>query len=120
MFLSLEGCFFAFALFAIIAMAVSWLSFSRLAMARIERQMREDGCPNPVPWDTIGVRAVLYAYTIVIPLGTFNTVKSPFIDVPAVRRYANDLDRKLGLALLFSLVLMVIVVVTGGPVLHYY
>ncbi|TDT44257.1 hypothetical protein DES49_0357 [Halospina denitrificans] len=98
----------------VFAMAISWIAFARLSMARIESEMQRDGLPRPCSWDGIGYRALWYAYAIVLPVGPWNPSNDPTIDVPAVRRYATPFDRKLGLFFMVAGLLFVFVGLVGG------
>jgi len=100
--------------------AICWLVFARLSMTRIERSITHDGLDRPCPWDGLGARAIWYACAVGLPVGPWNPSNDPLIDVPLVRRYASPMDRKLGLAFVFSggifLVLLLIgIVFVGGP-----
>ena len=87
-----------FAAFGAIMMVtfISWILFARLTMARIEREMRNDGLPRPASWDGIGYRALWYSHAIVLPIGIWNQADDPLIDVPLVRRYATQADKLRG------------------------
>ncbi|MFA5530615.1 MAG: hypothetical protein WDA11_08100 [Thiohalomonadaceae bacterium] len=67
-------------------------------MARIEREMKQDGFSRPYSWD--GPGALWYAYAISLPIGRFNRADDPLIDVPLVRKYATRIDVILGRTLL--------------------
>ena len=93
-----------FTLFGILffSMAISWIAFARISMARIEREIEKDSLCRPGSWDGIGARALWYAHAVVLPLGKWNRPDDPFFDVLTARRYAQPIDRKLGLALMIS------------------
>ena len=91
LFLLILGCSF-------IPLAVAWVTFARVSMARIEKAMKRDGLDRPCPWDGVGGRVVWYACAIGLPIGPWNPVNDPLVDVPLLRQYARPLDRKLGLA----------------------
>ena len=96
------------------SMAISWISFARISMTRMEHEMKADGLPRPCSWDGIGARAVWMAWVIAIPIGPFNLINDPSIDVPTVRKYANATDRKLAIALMISLYSLSFIALTGG------
>ena len=109
-----EGWFVAVFVVVMFALSISWISFARLSMARIEKQMKRDGITRPSAWDGIGLRVLWYAYAIVLPVGIWNRADDPFIDVPTVRRYATTFDRKLGLIFMISGKLAVLTVFIGA------
>lgn len=111
---TIEGLFAITFVLLIVAMAISWIGFARLSMARIEREMKKDGLERPCPWDGVGYRAIWYAYAIVLPVGKLNPSNDPTIDVPTVRRYATSFDRKLGLFFMVAGYLFVVVGLVGG------
>ena len=98
-------------------MAIAWISFARLTMARIEREIKRDGLPRPCPWDGPGARALWYASAISLPVGRFNRADNPMIDVPLVRKYATRADVIRGRILLVTVYLGTVVTVIGGIML---
>ena len=93
---------------------VSWLAFSRLTMARIERDIRESGESRPAAWDGIGYRALSYARAIAFPIGFWNSKTDPLIDVMKVRQFATPFDRTLSRVFLISgYTFLVVVIVTA-------
>ncbi len=98
--------------------AVTWITFARLSMARIEREIIRDGFPRPCPWDGPGARTIWYAYAISVPIGRFNRIDDPLIDVPLVRKYATRADVIRGRIFLIIGYLGTVVVVTGGIMLE--
>lgn len=115
-----QGTFVAIFLVVIMTTFISWLLFARMSMARIERQMREDGLAQQAPWDGVGLRVLWYASAIAFPVGIFNPANDPLIDVPTVRRYATQKDRLLGWALMVSGFFSIVLVFLGGPVFGFY
>jgi hypothetical protein len=99
------------------ATAVAWISFARITMARIEREIMRDGFPRPCPWDGPGARVVWYAHAIAVPIGRFNRFDDPLIDVPLVRKYATRADIIRGRVFLAIGYLGTIVTVVGGIML---
>lgn len=100
-----------------IAMAVmfaSWLVFGRLTTARIEREIRKDGLPRPCPWDGPGARIVWYAWAIALPVGRFNRLDDPMIDVSLVRRYATRIDRVIATVMVISSAAFLLVGIAGS------
>lgn len=104
--------FLVFGLLAMITF-ISWIAFARLSMARIEREMRADGLPRPCPWDGVGGRAIWYAWAIALPIGPWNRLNDPLIDVPRVRQYASRRDVILGRWLMGSGYTFVVIGVAG-------
>lgn len=115
-----EDWFFSIALLTFISMAVSWILFGRISMARIEKEIQKDGLPRPASWDGLGARAVWYSCAIVIPLGTWNGPSNSFFDVTKARKYAKPIDKTLGLAMLISAFSFVFIAVFGSFVLKLY
>lgn len=97
----------------ILATFISWIFFGR-RMARIERAIRGDGKPRPCPWDGPGARIVWYAWAIALPVGRWNPLDDPFIEVQVVRDYANDLDRIAAIMMVISTGLTVLVTILGS------
>lgn len=93
---------------------ISWLTFSRLTMARIEREIRQGGENRPAAWDGIGYRALSYARAIAFPLGFWNSKTDPLIDVIKVRKFATPFDRMLSRIFLFSgYAFLIVVLITA-------
>jgi hypothetical protein len=101
-------------------MAVVWVAFARISMARIEKTMVQDGLNRPCPWDGLGGRAVWYAFAVGLPVGPLNPRNDPLIDVPLVREYARPLDRRLGLALVVSSLSFLLIGLSGKFVFGFY
>lgn len=115
-----EGVFVVVGLISGMAMFLSWLLFARVSMARIEKDMRDDGLTRPCPWDGVGGRAVWYAFAIGLPISAFNPRHDPLIDVPLVRQYAKPIDRTLGLMLVVSGAVCIAVGLSGALVFDFY
>lgn len=111
--------FFNLFLVFTISMSVSWICFSRLTMARMERQLREEGKPRLCPWDGVGARALWYAWAIAVPVGKANPENDPFIDVPTVRRLATRADWIRAAVFTVSANVFAFLVITGW-ILDYY
>lgn len=116
-----QEIFFLFTfLFIFLGMAVSWISFARISMARIERDMKRDGLPRPAPWDGVGARALWYATAIVLPVGNWNLPNDPFFDNLTVRRYAKPIDKTIGLALIVTALAGIFLVLVGAWFFDFY
>src|SRR5690625_5726600 len=72
---------------------ISWLVFARLAMGRIEKQLKAEGKPRPCPWDGPGGRVVIYAYAIALPARMAERIHIQLIDVSLISRYNIHHDR---------------------------
>lgn len=93
---------------------ICWLAFSRLTMARIEREITQNGSHRPAGWDSIGYRALSYARAIAFPVGLWNSKNDPLIDVEIVRKFANPFDRTLSRIFLISgYTFLIVVVITA-------
>ena len=101
-------------------MAISWIAFARLTMARIERQMCEDGLQRPAQWDGIGYRVIWYAYAIAVPVTILNSPNNPFFDGLTVKSYATHYDRIVGLVFLISGAICSILGLLGAFVFKFY
>ena len=97
-----------------LSMAIAWIAFARFSMARIEREIREEGLSRPGSWDGVGARALWYSHAIVIPLGIWNFPNNPFFDVMTARRHAKPIDKTLGLVFLISGYTFVVVGLVGS------
>ncbi|WP_097459077.1 hypothetical protein [Mangrovitalea sediminis] len=97
-----KALFIIFVVIHFMTMAICHIGFARLSMARIEREMRQDGLPRPAHWDTMGLRVHWYASAIAFNSQRMNRADKLFIDVEAIRRYATPFDRKLSIAFLIS------------------
>ena len=84
-----------------IVMAITWIAFARLSMARIERSIKGDGLPDGFQWDGVGGRIVFYALAIVLPPKMAMRINQ-LIDVELVRKYATPRDWALGFSFLIS------------------
>ena len=115
-----ETCFLFIGLTLSVATSVIWITFARLTMARIEREIAKDGLPRPSSWDGIGARTVSYAYAIALPVGRANRPDNPLIDVLLVRRYATRRDVLLGRAFLVCGNIWITIVLTGGWIFDLY
>lgn len=105
---------FLWASVVIIVVALSsWLVFGRLCMARIERELKTEGIRRPCPWDGPGARIVWYAWAIAIPVGRFNKLDDPFIDVPLVRERATRQDKVIATVMLASTAAMMTLIFFG-------
>ena len=109
-----EDIIFYSGLITFFAMATSWILFARLSMTRIERDMKADGLPRPCSWDGPGVRVLWIAWAISVPVGPFNLVNDPSIDVLTVRKYANANDKKRAIAVMISGYSFVLVVFSAA------
>lgn len=85
-----------------VCMAISWISFARISMARIEKDIKRDGLTRPASWDGTGARALWYSHAIVFPLSKWNLPNDPFFDVMTARRYSKPLDKTLGITFIVS------------------
>ncbi|MEJ2669829.1 MAG: hypothetical protein P8077_06105 [Gammaproteobacteria bacterium] len=110
----LERIIFCSGGIAFIFTAISWISFARLSMARMERDMKADGLPRPCPWDGPGVRVLWIARAISVPVGWFNSAGDPSIDVLTVRKYATANDKKRAIAVMISGYSFVLVVFSAA------
>lgn len=104
--------FWAFAA-TVVIMCPSWLLFGRFTMARIERELKKEGIPRPCPWDGPGARIVWYAWAIAVPVGRFNKLDDPMIDVGLVRERSTAPDKLLAATMLTSAATLVLLTLVG-------
>lgn len=90
-------------------MAISWFVFSRISIPRIDKAMGDDGLPRACPVDIFGLRVIMIAGAISLPVGNpLNHEGDPLIDVRAVRPYGTTFDRRVGVILNVSAYSMII------------
>ena len=106
--------FFLISGFVGVAMLISMLTFGRLTMAVIEKNIKRDGLPRPCPWDGPGARIIWHAYAIGLPVGRLNRIDDPMIDVGLVRKYATAADRLRAVVLLVSSNAFLVVLLIGA------
>jgi hypothetical protein len=95
--------------------AVSWFVFKRISISRIDKRMADDGLDRVCSTDIMGLRVIMIATAISIPVGNpFNHEYNPLIDVNAVRPYGTKFDRIVGLILFLSFTLFTVVAVVGS------
>jgi hypothetical protein len=98
-----------------ICAAIFWFIFSRMTIPRIDKRMAEDGRDRVCPVDIMGLRVIMIATAILIPVGNpFNHEHKPLIDVQAVRPYSTKIDRAIGLILFLSFNLFIATGVVGS------
>lgn len=95
-----------------IVMAVAWITFARLSMARIEHDVKKDGHPNTFQWDGLGGRVFFYAFAIVFSVNKANRINR-LINVSLVRSYANYGDWLRGLIFIIASNICILVTFVG-------
>lgn len=108
----IDWFFLFFFIFGLIA-GMALIAFSRLTMARIERDMKAAGLPDTFLWDGTGGRVVFYAFAIALPEKIAQRIDRRLIDAPLVRRYASRADRLRGLSVIWSFSIWIIVTFAG-------
>lgn len=98
----MDGWYYWACLSTGLATCFSWILFGRISMARIERLLKDKGISRPCPWDGPGARIVWYAWAIALPVGRFNRLDDPLINVPLVKRYSNRSDRVIARLMVLS------------------
>ena len=100
-----------------ILMGIAWITFARLTMARIERDIKKGGLSASFLWDGLGGRIVFYALAIVLSTNKAQRINQ-LIDVSLVRKYANRGDWHRGLIFLLTsnccLILIFVGVLSGA------
>lgn len=99
-----------FSLFII--MATAWITFARLTMARIERDMKKDSVPEGFLWDGLGGRIFFYAFAIVFSESKAKRIDK-LINVSLVRSYANHRDWHRGLIFIIASSACIFVTIAG-------
>src|SRR5690625_2585397 len=97
-----------------VAMLISMLTFGRLTLVLIEKNIKRDGLPRPCPWDGPGARIIWHAYAIGLPVGRLNRIDDPMIDLGVVRKYATAADRLRAVVLLVSSAGFLVVLLIGA------
>lgn len=82
-------------------MAIAWITFARLSMARIERDVKKDGHPDTFQWDGLGGRIFFYAFAIVFSESKAKRINK-LINVSLVRSYATHGDWLRGLIFMIA------------------
>ena len=119
----LDNLFMASALLSFLTYIVAWITFARLTMGRIERQIKRDGLARPSRWDGfLGLRTPGYAISIACPGHGWDDPGNPIIDVALVQRYVTKADRTRAWFFLTTGALFVIHALLGALVfdLRYY
>lgn len=80
----LSGVFFIFT-------TITWITFARFTMGRIEKSMKADGLPEGFLWDGLGGRVFFYAYAIIFTEQGAARIDR-LINTKLVRSYANKSD----------------------------
>jgi hypothetical protein len=96
-----------------IATAISWISFARITMSRLETKMKSKTGEDSFEWDGVGIRIVFYAYAIVLPERYALRLERRLIKSSLVRNYSTPIDRMLGCCFLISSNLFVLACLTG-------
>lgn len=97
-----------------ILMGINWFIFSCISIPRIDKHMAADGLPRVCPVDIMGLRVMMIAGAISLPVGNIlNHEHDPFIDVKALRPYGTAFDRGVGLLLSLSIYSLLIVGLVG-------
>lgn len=95
-------------------LAVSWFLFSRISIPAIDMRMEEVGIPKACHVDLFGLRVLMIANAISLPLGNLlNHEHDPFIDAKTVRLYATKSEKRLGLVVTLSAYLFALNCVIG-------
>lgn len=95
-------------------MAISWFLFTRISIPRIDRQMEGDKKPRVCPVDIFGIRALMIANAISLPL---SKLPNPIIDNKTVQPYGTRFDKRVALILSISTYMFGITAVIGGLLL---
>lgn len=97
-----------------ILMGINWFIFSRLSIPRIDKQMADNGQPRACPVDIMGLRVMIIAGAISLPVGNIlNHEHDPLIDVKALRPYGTAFDRRVGLVLSLTIYSLLIAGIFG-------
>lgn len=86
-----------------ISLTISWFTFSYIQVPKIDDRMFQDGKEKVCPVDILGLRTLMIATAIAIPVGNpLNHEHNPFINPKAVRPYATKADKVIALILFLS------------------
>ena len=108
-----ENIYFVIGIGTFILLAVFWISFARISMARIEREIISDGKVPPGQWDGLGARVHFYCHAVVLPLNLVKRIDNPIFNYSLAREYARKGDRVLGLLFFLSALAFLLCVFIG-------
>ena len=108
-----ENIYFVIGIGTFILLAVFWISFARISMARIEREIISDGKVPPGQWDGLGARVHFYCHAVVLPLNLVKRIDNPIFNYSLAREYARKGDRVLGLLFFLSALAFILCVFIG-------
>ena len=95
--------------------AVLWFFFSYGVIPKIDKRMADAGESRACPTDIMGLRVLMVATAISLPLGNFlNHDGNPLINARAIRPYASNTDKLLGLILTVTSYAWVIIALVGS------
>lgn len=112
LFESHEGRFIFLFLIVFIIVAISWIGFGRHTMARVERNLMDEGLQRPAPWDGVGLRIMFYAFIVAFPGGS-HQANPLYHYLSDIKRHTTDFDRKLGLVFVVSTHVMIVLALLG-------
>ncbi len=113
--MSMEWIFIGSFLLLFFASAIFWFVFSYGIIPKIDKRMAEAGESRACPTDIMGLRTLMIATAISLPVGNFlNHDGNPLINARAIRPYASKTDKLLGLILTVTSYAWVIIALVGS------
>lgn len=85
----------------LISTAILLLIIAQFTMRRIEKQIKNEGRDMQRPLDFGGRKIVTYAYAVALPEHPALRIER-LIDIRLVRRYANKVDRVIGVLFILA------------------
>tara|TARA_A100001015_G_scaffold190529_1_gene212262 strand:- start:737 stop:1096 length:360 start_codon:yes stop_codon:yes gene_type:complete len=113
--MTIEGAVYISMFSLFIVSAFLWFLFSYRVVPRIDRRMAEAGQPKACPLDIMGLRVLMIATAIGLPVGNpLNHDGNPLISARAIRPYANSTEKLLGLMLTLTSYGWVLIALVGS------
>ena len=95
--------------------AILWFVFSYGVIPKIDKRMAEAGESRACPTDIMGLRVMMIATAIGVPMGNpLNHDGNPLIDARSIRPYALKKEKILGTALVISFYSAMLVGMVGS------
>ena len=113
--MTIEALVFVSFLSLFLVSAVLWFVFSYVFVPKIDKRMAESGQPKACPLDIMGLRVLMIATAIGLPVGNpLNHDGNPLISARAIRPYANSTEKLLGLMLTLTSYGWVLIALVGS------
>lgn len=91
---------------------ITWLVFSRFTMARIEKTLKINGHDVGFSWDSLGARAIIYAFVIIIG-GKYAKNLEKIANVQLIKKHSTHFDWWLSLLFTITIYLWIGIIFYG-------